>query len=148
MDKLISQNETMESLSDLIFDRDDDEYFTGVADAMSVVGDMPDCDRWIPCEESIPQSIPQWTNDVLLCCEVEYYGKKAKYVCIGYHVNRYEAPFNSDWCDGYGDYNEEDDEYYLQEGWYERIHNWGDYDSILINDAVVAWMPLPEAWKG
>lgn len=45
------------------------------------------------------------------------------------------------------DYCEEDDEYYLKEGWYEIIHNWDEYGSIVIGDFVTHWMPRPEPAK-
>ena len=43
------------------------------------------------------------------------------------------------------DYNEDDDVYYIAEGWYELIENWGDYEMIVINDnyTITDWQPLP-----
>lgn len=45
------------------------------------------------------------------------------------------------------DYNEEEDEYYLKEGWYECINNWDEYSSIVIGDFVTHWQNLPEPPK-
>ena len=101
--------------------------------------------RWIPVTERLPES----GKHVLVACEVHSYGGgvHGKYVCDGY----YAAPKSM--TGGCGDdfateYDEEDDEYYLLEGWYEVIKNWDDYNSIVIPDFVTHWMPLPEAPKG
>lgn len=41
----------------------------------------------------------------------------------------------------------EDDAYYLEEGWYEVIKNWGDYSSVFIQDTVTHWAEMPELPK-
>ncbi len=47
------------------------------------------------------------------------------------------------------EYREEDDQFYVLEGWYEYIHNWGDYSAVRITeDKVVAWCELPKPWEG
>lgn len=44
-----------------------------------------------------------------------------------------------------GEYSEENDEYYLEEGWWEQIEFWDEYSCCRIADGVVThWMPLPE----
>ena len=44
------------------------------------------------------------------------------------------------------EYSEQDDTYYLLEGWYECIDNWDEYMSIAVNEGPVThWMPLPAA---
>ena len=92
-----------------------------------------------------PEKPPKTGEDVLLCCEVKnIYGKTRRYMCIGYHVGRYEMESNADWDDGCDEYREEDDKYYVNEGWYERIHNWSDYGSVAIEDFVIGWKPLPK----
>jgi len=40
-------------------------------------------------------------------------------------------------------------EYYLKEGWYELIDNWGDYSSVAIVEGKVDyWLPIPPAPEG
>lgn len=44
------------------------------------------------------------------------------------------------------EYSEQDDTYYVTEGWYELIDNWDEYARIAVNEGVVtSWMPLPAA---
>lgn len=100
--------------------------------------------EWIRVEDRLPE------NDVhcILCCDMKRIdGTHSQYVCDGYHAEKYKilAGYVDDDC--VTEYNEEDDEYYLKEGWYEVIKNWDDYNSIVIDDTVTHWMPLPEPPK-
>ena len=53
------------------------------------------------------------------------------------------AEEGNDWAE----YNEYDDEYYVPEGWYECIDNWGDFSSVAITEGVPeVWMDIPE-WR-
>jgi hypothetical protein len=100
--------------------------------------------EWISVEERLPE------NGVhcILCCDMKRIdGTHSQYVCDGYFAERWKiiAHYVDDDCAT--EYNEIEDEYYLKEGWYEVIKNWDDYNSIVIDDTVTHWMPLPEAPK-
>ena len=84
--------------------------------------------------------------NIVCCCEIR--PSKKQYVCDGFYANS-----KSITCGRYNDdcacvYDEETDEYYLLEGWYEIIKNWEDYSSVVIDDFITHWMPLPEPPKG
>ena len=97
--------------------------------------------EWVSVDDKLPDS----GVHVLLCCEMHRYGGgiAGKYVCDGYYAeaNKIIAGGFPDECNC--EYSEEDDEYYLCEGWYEVIKNWDDYNSVAVEDFVTHWMPLP-----
>lgn len=97
---------------------------------------------WISVKDRLPEN----GVHVLLCCEMHRYGGEiaGKYVCDGYYAeaNKIIAGGFPDECNC--EYSEEDDEYYLCEGWYEVIKNWDDYNSVAVEDFVTHWMPIPE----
>ena len=101
--------------------------------------------RWRDAKTEPPKS----GEHVLATCEIRLLnGSKKRYVCEAYHAEKHSisgCKYLSD-TDCY-DYSEEDDEYYLKEGWYEAIHNWDEYESVVIEDFVTHWMPLPELPK-
>ena len=90
---------------------------------------------WISVKSKLPES----GVHVLLTCKLN----GGQYVCDGYYANKYTVECGASEDVNY-DYSEDDDEYYLSEGFYEVIKNWDDYNSITINDTVTHWMPLPE----
>lgn len=99
-------------------------------------------DRWIPVTEQLPES----GKHVLLCCEVRPAMKR--YICDGYYAKA-KSIINSCSFDYECavEYDEEQDEYFLLEGFYEVIKNWDEYTSITIEDFVTHWMPMPEPPK-
>ena len=102
--------------------------------------------EWISVEDRLPES----GVHVLICCEMRRYGGEiaGKYVCDGYYAeaNKIIAGGFPDECNC--EYSEEDDEYYLCEGWYEVVKNWDDFNSVAVEDFVTHWMPLPKPPKG
>lgn len=119
----------------------DHSAYSSLHDMISVL-DVPE---WISVKDRMPES----GKHVLATCEIRsLYGYKKQYVCEAYYAEDHsvsEGKYPED-TDCY-DYSEEDDEYYLKEGWYEVIHNWDEYWSVVIGDFVTHWMPLPEPPK-
>jgi len=59
------------------------------------------------------------------------------------YIHRFTEECNDMDCENY-EYNEEDDEFYINEGWYELVDNWGDFRSIAIVEGTVdSWLPIP-----
>ena len=102
--------------------------------------------EWVSVDDRLPEN----GVHVLLCCEMHRYGGEiaGKYVCDGYYAeaNKIIAGGFLDECNC--EYSEEDDEYYLCEGWYEVIKNWDAYTSVPVEDFVTHWMPMPQPPKG
>jgi len=107
-----------------------------------LIENAPTVGGWISVKDRLPEN----GKHVLATCEVRsLYGYKKRYVCEAFYAAKHsikEGKYPEE-TDCY-DYDEEEDEYYLQEGWYEVIHNWDEYSSIVIDDFVTHWMPLPE----
>ena len=137
--------DVMEKLVDLIIDAKRTDPETGsfteyLADHLITNGVT--VQEWISVDDRLPES----GAHVLICCEMHRYGGEiaGKYVCDGYYAeaNKIIAGGFPDECNC--EYSEEDDEYYLCEGWYEVIKNWDDYNSVAVEDFVTHWMPMPE----
>ena len=109
--------------------------------ARTIIAALQAYQPWVSVEDEKPES----GKHVLLCCEVRPSGKR--YVCDGFYA---QSKTITTICDGDNnyEYDEETDEFYLIEGYYEIIKNWDDYSSIVIDDFVTHWCPLPEPPKG
>ena len=62
---------------------------------------------------------------------------------IASHLERWKE--RSNMVDSNDEYLFELDEYFLKQGWYERVSNWGDFESIAVYGEITHWMPLPPA---
>lgn len=66
---------------------------------------------------------------------------------IAEYIARWTEESGCDECND--EYSEEKDTYYLCEGWYERVDNWGDFSSIFVGEGEVThWLPLPSCPGG
>ena len=102
---------------------------------------MEEAPKWIKVEDALPES----GVHVLVCCKrIGLMGYETKYICDGFYAGKHKV--KAGWYDEDSEveYSEEDDEYYFVEGWYEVIKNWGDYDSVVIDDRPTHWMRQPE----
>lgn len=95
--------------------------------------------EWISVNDKLPES----GKYVLVTCEIKLMTSKKHYVCKAMYTAPKAVPIYWD-TDLDADYDEETDQYYYPEGWWEKIHNWDEYNHVLINDFVTHWMPLPE----
>lgn len=98
--------------------------------------------QWIPVT---PETMPESGVNVWLCCERRRCdGTIYRYVCDGEYIAKHTEIVGSIGDDIAVEYDEETDEFYLSEGFYERINNWDEYSSVVISDYVTHWMPLPQ----
>ena len=98
--------------------------------------------EWISVEERLPES---GAHCLISCTVKRFDGKHGQYVCVGYYAEKFKHLAYGVDDDCVSEYNEENDEFYIAEGWYEVIKNWDDYGFVAIDDFVTHWMPLPEA---
>ena len=96
--------------------------------------------HWIPCSEKMP------SETVIATVETKVF--RYRYVCEAVWVPRWTWKASSDAWEDCSEYKEDDDEYYVLEGWYERVHNWDKYAYVAIDDNVIAWMPIPIPYCG
>ncbi len=100
--------------------------------------------KWIRVADRLPEK----EQEVRLLCEVRPSGRT--YQCQGFYVPDGAYREDSDYFWGYEScdkYDEERDDYLVNEGWYECIHNLDEYGAVAIEDFVTHWRSLPEPPK-
>ena len=103
-------------------------------------------EQWIPCSERLPEN----RVCVMVCFrEWQQYAKRYIYsVVTGWYARKHSVKEDvfSEW-EADCDYDEDEDEFYIHEGWYEfTTQGNADLMNWYINAEVVAWMPLPKPY--
>ena len=104
------------------------DYMFYPFEAQNIIRAIPSADvapvqKWIPVSERLPEH----GVHVLVCCVINTVsGWETSYVCDAFHTEK-----KSEICSVYSEidseYDEENDEYYMPEGWWEVIKNWDEY---------------------
>ena len=123
------------------------EIFYEYRHALKALKNLPAAQQWIPCSERLPDN----RVSVIICFrEWQQYAKRYVYsIVIGWYARKHSVRENvfSEW-EADCDYDEDEDEFYIHEGWYEfTTQGNADLMNLYINAEVVAWMPLPEPYK-
>ena len=118
------------------------EAATAAAMAISVLSRVPG--PWVEVEDGLPKA----ENEVLALCD----RNGVQFVCPAIYedgtVLAQDSMWKWNWNDlyNYGTYSEEDDDYYVPEGWWENRQFTPDnvYNNP-IDCEVTRWMELPDA---
>ena len=102
--------------------------------------------HWIPVTERLPEN----EVNVLITVEHRPIGRKSyRRVVRAFHEdgtwNDIRSAYSWD-DDSWDDYVDEDGNFLIPEGWFEAIDYHGEFCAV--DDFVIAWMPLPEPYKG
>lgn len=102
---------------------------------------------WIPCSERLPK--PE--EEVLVTAIRRYKDGMRRYIVTpAIYEDGTVSEYDSSWVweDIEGAWDEENDCYIIQEGWFEnRRYNPECTYNCAIDDEVIAWMPLPEPYR-
>lgn len=92
---------------------------------------------WRPASE-LPEE-----GQIVIATYLNSYGKRRRVRAV--YIRQYEEEEGSEDDDLCVEYCEEQDEWYLKEGWYELIDNWDTYSSVAIVEGTVDhWLPMPK----
>ena len=84
--------------------------------------------EWISVEDRLPES----GKHVLVCCEIRSFMGKKQYICDGFYAEYKSIRGSGDNVDECAYIYDEDED---------------EYSSVVIEDFVTHWMPLPEPPK-
>ncbi len=106
---------------------------------------------WIPCSSG---KMPECEQEVLICTEKKIISKDAyidSIITPALHEDGTMLENDSKWRwedIDYAGWDEEEDCGIIPEGWWENRHfNPDDVYNNIVDQKVVAWMPLPEPWR-
>lgn len=117
---------------------------------MDIIEEQPKVGEWILCSERLPEN----ETEVEISCIRRYIGagneKKVAYITArAFYTDGTMTTEDSSfyWEDTYNwEYDEEKDAYIIPEGWWEYVTFSEQFG--VVDAEVVAWMPLPEVYKG
>lgn len=142
------------------FDEEDVEAFRMAIDALNALPTHREESQrtqgvgsvgWIPCSERLPEC----EQEVLICTETKLVGKDA-YIdsiitpAIYEDGTMLEIESMWSWYDiDFDEWDDTEDCGIIPRGWFENRHfNPDEVYNNPVDRKVVAWMPLPEPWKG
>lgn len=120
------------------------------------IKELPSAQQWIPCSERMPEC----EQEVLICTKKKVYVSKKtgmewyeeSVITPALYEDGTMLEVNSKWRwedIDYAGWDEEEDCGIIPEGWWENRHfNLDDVYNNVVDKKVIAWMPLPEPWKG
>lgn len=117
------------------------QYALKTIEKIKPAADVDPVQKWI----SVKDRLPEPEQEVFVCVRSKI--SNYSYVCCAMHVPENWYRQSSVFCwdfECYDEYDEEQDDYIVKQGWYESIHNWDDYSVVGIEDIVTHWMPLPQ----
>lgn len=139
----VEPNEAIRDAMDLLCDDlsafDDSDAFWSYLIAAAPAA--PAADAWIQVSERLPDS-----GSTVIAYYLNSYGKGR--TIRAQHVEAWtiEAEDVADVDTDCVEYSEQDDCYYLLQGWYECIDNWDEYYRVAVTEGPIThWMPLPAA---
>jgi hypothetical protein len=127
------------TMRDFATGRDFDAARAVLQDALRAALAQQEPVAWISVTDALPKS-----GATVLACYRNRLGKLRRIRAHWIAAKTVEA--NTDDWDQCSEYDESTDTYYVTEGWYECIDNWGDYSTVAVSEGdVTHWMALPEA---
>ena len=104
--------------------------------------------RWIPVSERLPQT----ETEVFITAKRKYRdGTYREIVTTAMYEDGTVLENDScwNWIEIDGEWDEENDCYIVPKGWWENRHyNPDEVYNNAVDDEVIAWMPLPEPYRG
>ena len=106
---------------------------------IEAIEEQPKIGEWILCSERMPQA----EQEVLILTQ-----SGIRTTAMYEDGTIYEDDSNWIWNDCEFEYDEEKDDCIISEGWWEYRHfNPDDVYNNEVDEKVIAWQPLPEAYK-
>ena len=153
MNDLISREAAID-VADNYMDADDcsgGDVAQDIIDDLIALPSIQPEQKWIPCKDKMPEP----DQLVLMQCRGKKWPSGYRYFpVIGVWIPPLTVKAEDKWAQDYDTedlevYDEDTDTFYCEAGWYEETTQGdGDGMSWKMHADVIAWMPLPAAYKG